>query len=131
MVSSMWQGNRVPIMQAWTTEGARGQTSCSRGLQASPALTLPLSEADVNPRGRETESALLWLNQVPVGKGKCHRRPVMWARQNPESIGTLQGLGTTHLSFTCQRKMVWGPQPGCSLRKFPSLHRQSRVRERA
>lgn len=35
------------------------------------------------------------------------------------------GLGTTHLSFTCQRKMVWGPQPGCSLRKFPSLQRQS------
>lgn len=35
-------------------------------------------------------------------------------------------LGTTNLSFTCQRKTVWGPQPGCSLRKFPSLQRQSR-----
>lgn len=36
------------------------------------------------------------------------------------------GPGTTHLSFTCQRKTVWGPQPGCSLRKFPSLRRPAR-----
>lgn len=44
----------------------------------------------------------------------------------PRVGGTVAGLGTTHLSFTCQRKMVGGPQPGCSLRKFPSLQRQSR-----
>lgn len=47
-------------------KGARVQTSCSRGLQSPPALTLPLPEADVNSRGRETERTLLWFNQVPV-----------------------------------------------------------------
>lgn len=45
--------------------------------------------------------------------------------------GTGMGLGTTHLSFTCQRKMVWGPQPGCSLRKFPSLQRGCRAGEKS
>jgi hypothetical protein len=56
-------------MQGWAMKGARVQTSCSWGLQAPPALTLPLTEADVNARCRETEGALLWLNQVPMGKG--------------------------------------------------------------
>lgn len=50
-------------------KGARVQTSCSWGLQAPPALTLPLTEADVNARGGEAEGALLRFNQVPVGKG--------------------------------------------------------------
>lgn len=107
------------------------QTSCSRGLQSPPALTLPLPEADIDSRGRETECTLLWLNQVPVKEklssetsgeaGKAEQ-----ARDRNPSETSRSRLGTTHLSFTCQRKMVWGPQPGCSLRKFPSLQRQSR-----
>lgn len=105
-------------------KGARGQTSCSRGLQTTPALALPLAEADVDARGREAEGALLGLDQVPAGEGCA--QGLRW----PDGPGTRTagqqdrhraGLGTTHLSFTCQRKMVWGPQPGCSLRKFPSL----------
>lgn len=47
-------------------KGARVQTSCSWGLQSTPALTLPLPEADIDAGGRETERTLLWLNQVPV-----------------------------------------------------------------
>lgn len=58
-----------PSYEGWAMKGARVQTSCSWGLQAPPALTLTLSETNVNARGRETEGALLWLNQVPVGKG--------------------------------------------------------------
>lgn len=50
-------------------KGARVQTSCSWGLQTPPALTLPLAEADVDARGREAEGALLWLDQVPAGRG--------------------------------------------------------------
>ena len=50
-------------------KGARGQTSCSRGLQAPPALALPLAEADVDARGRDAEGALLGLDQVPAGEG--------------------------------------------------------------
>lgn len=45
------------------------QTSCSRGLQASPALTLPLAEADVDARDGKAESTQLGLNQIPVRKG--------------------------------------------------------------
>lgn len=44
----------------------------------------------------------------------------------PGGTDTVVEPGTTHLSFTCQRKMVWGPQPGCSLRKFPSLQMQGK-----
>lgn len=62
-------GGGGPSHEGWAMKGARVQTSCSWGLQAPPALTLPLSEADVNARGREAEGALLWLNQVPVEKG--------------------------------------------------------------
>lgn len=58
-----------PGYEGWTMKGARVQTSCSWGLQAPPALTLPLTEADVNARGGEAEGALLRFNQVPVGKG--------------------------------------------------------------
>lgn len=113
-------------------KGARVQTSCSRGLQSPPALTLPLPEADIDSRGRETERTLLWFNQVPV-KEKLSSETLGEAGEAEQAreMGTqvrpaVMGLGTTHLSFTCQRKMVWGPQPGCSLRKFPSLQRQSR-----
>lgn len=113
-------------------KGARVQTSCSWGLQSPPALTLPLPEADIDARGRETERTLLWLNQVPVREKLsseiANEAGVMLeqAREMETQVReTVMGLGTTNLSFTCQRKMVWGPQPGCNLRKFPSLQRQS------
>lgn len=108
------------------------QTSCSRGLQSPPALTLPLPEADIDSRGRETECTLFWFNQVSVKEkpssetsgeaGEAEQAQEMGAQVR----AAVMGLRTTHLSFTCQRKMLWGPQPGCSLRKFPSLQRQSR-----
>lgn len=58
------------------------------------------------------------------GAGIGLDRPGRWS----PGWNTGVGPGTTHLSFTCQRKMVWGPQPVCSLRKFPSLQGQSRGR---
>lgn len=113
-------------------KGARGQTSCSWGLQAPPALALPLAEADVNARGREAKVALLGLDQVPAGEG-CTQE-LQWkgcgARWPRDKACRAVGQGTTHLSFTCQRKMVWGPQPGCSLRKFPSLQGRGGAGER-
>ena len=90
------------------------QTSCSRGLQSPPALTLPLPEADIDSRGRETERTLLWFNQVSVKEklssetsgetGEAEQAREMGAQVR----AAVTGLRTTHLSFTCHRKMVWG-----------------------
>lgn len=94
------------------------QTLCSWGLQAPPALTLPLPQADVDSRGCEAEGALFWHNQVPEGKTEVRDFGEVQGvgldgpgRPSPGRDRLSGGLGTTHLSFTCQRKMVWGPQP--------------------
>lgn len=79
-------------------KGARVQTSCSWGLQAPPALTLPLPEADVDARGRETEGALLRLDQVPEGKGCTQELRwtgclASWARETEPRVGEAQQWG--------------------------------------
>ena len=94
-------GDAGPGPKNRAMKGARGQTSCSWGLQAPPALALPLAEADVNARGREAEGALLGLDQVPAGEGctqelqwkGCGAR---WPRDKVcRAVGQAQGWGWT------------------------------------
>lgn len=68
VVSSTQAGGWGSRSQGPGNEGSSWADSCSRGLQTTPALALPLAEADVDARGREAEGALLGSIRFLQGK---------------------------------------------------------------